>query len=147
MMETNHFNRAALHWRSKCRPIGSEWYTGVKGDRNQKKLSSVSEEALDHQHGFRQPEPPGLGQALSAQGPADAGIQILKLLLHNWPLSGTRKAMDQRCFWLPLLCSAPECLVFIAVFLAYSFFSHLTLTEICFDYWEKGSKLKQMHGD
>lgn len=84
--------------------------------------------------------------ALGAQGLPDAGIRIWKFFLHNWPLSGTKKATDQRCFWLPLLCSAPESLLFNAVFLAYSFSSHLTLTEICFDYWEKGSKLKQVRG-
>lgn len=54
--------------------------------------------------------------------------------------------MEQRCFWFPLLRSAPEGLLFNAAFLAYSFSSRLTLTEICFDYWEKGSKLEQVHG-
>lgn len=43
-------------------------------------------------------------------------------------------------------CSAPKSLLFNAVFLAYSFSLHLTLAEIYFDCWEKGSKPKQVHG-
>jgi len=38
-----------------------------------------------------------------------------------------------------------ESLLFNAVFLAYSFSLHLTLTEIYFDNWEKGGKRKQVH--
>lgn len=68
MMETNHSNRATLHWRRKCRHTDSQRYTGVKGDGSQKRLSSISVEALDHQHGFRQPEPPGLGVSTQCSG-------------------------------------------------------------------------------
>lgn len=150
MMETNHFNRAALHWSRKCRPTASQWNTRVKGDGKQKRLSSVFEEALDFQHGFRQTEHPGLGASTQCSGTCRCWHTNFEASPSQLASVRDKEGYEPEVFLAPTAvlssrmpcfkCSYPRIFFFF-------FFSHLTLIEICFDYWEKGSKLKQMHGD
>lgn len=92
-------------------------------------------------------------QSIQGQGQALVLRDLQMLAYKFWSFSCTiGLCQGQRRLWTRGVsgshCSAQlqNALFLMQLSLHIHFFSHLTLIEICFDYWEKGSKLKQMHG-